>query len=298
MNFETVANQYLQELETGSNPVRPSTLSAYRSEIRCHLSRFNHLEMEAIATQNNKLLRQLVADLRPTYKPASIRSTVTLFKQIVDSLVDDNGVPRFRCVWNNDFIALPAVNPAEQNAPIIPIEELQSAVTSHKDRLLFGLLAGTGLRIGEALALTGDCWDRGAGILTIRASKTAAGVREVDLPWALNTWLQEGLAAGKPVSRLFPGSIMGYRQRAEGITGFAHGFRRFRLTHLRRVGAPEDLLRFWLGHSDKTISDRYSRIRCDREFRREQAERAGLGFHLPPHATNDVAPPIFQHATL
>ena len=138
MNFEAVANQYLRELETGSNPCRPSTLKTYRSLISSHLARFNYLEMELIASQNNRLLKELVADMRTTLKPATIRSAVTLFKMIVDSLVDDNGVPKLRCVWNNDFISLPAVIPSEQRAPMISTEELESVVaksTSTKSRL-------------------------------------------------------------------------------------------------------------------------------------------------------------------
>lgn len=48
------------------------------------------------------------------------------------------------------------------------------------------------------------------------------------------------------------GSSATLRERARSVTGFAHSFRRFRLTHLLRAGAPEDLIRWWLGHSDKT----------------------------------------------
>lgn len=34
------------------------------------------------------------------------------------------------------------------------------------------------------------------------------------------------------------------------------GFRRFRVTHLRKSNTPEDLLRFWIEHGDKTVTDR------------------------------------------
>src|SRR5580704_5673221 len=103
MRFEECAQNYLSELETGSNPVRPTTLKTYRSLIDCHLARFNHLEMESIAGQNNRLLRDLVADIRTTHKPATIRSAVTLFKMIVDSAKDSNGLPTFPMRWAPDF---------------------------------------------------------------------------------------------------------------------------------------------------------------------------------------------------
>jgi hypothetical protein len=59
-----------------------------------------------------------------------------------------------------------------------------------------------------------------------------------------------------------------------------HSFRRFRVTHLRKQGAPEDLLRFWIGHGDKTVTDRYAKLRQDVEFRKAVAERVGIGFSL------------------
>ena len=63
-----------------------------------------------------------------------------------------------------------------------------------------------------------------------------------------------------------------------------HAFRRFRVTHLRYNRAPEDLIRFWVGHMDKTMTDRYSKLKADGRFRRAVAEQVGLGFELPVSA--------------
>jgi integrase len=68
-------------------------------------------------------------------------------------------------------------------------------------------------------------------------------------------------------------------EMGRGKSGF-HGFRRFRVTHLRKQGTPEDLLRFWIGHGDKTVTDRYARLKDDKEFRKEVAERVGIGFAI------------------
>ena len=68
-------------------------------------------------------------------------------------------------------------------------------------------------------------------------------------------------------------------------TGY-HAFRRFRLTHLRRQRVAEDLIRFWMGHADRTVTDGYSRLRDDREFHQQVPESAGVGWVL----TSPVAP--------
>jgi hypothetical protein len=40
-------------------------------------------------------------------------------------------------------------------------------------------------------------------------------------------------------------------------------------------------LNFWLGWAGEGMSDHYDKIRHDVAFRREVAEKAGLGFELP-----------------
>jgi hypothetical protein len=44
---------------------------------------------------------------------------------------------------------------------------------------------------------------------------------------------------------------------------------------------PEDLIRFWIGHADKSVTDGYSKVKEDVSFRMVCAENAGLGFELP-----------------
>jgi integrase len=62
----------------------------------------------------------------------------------------------------------------------------------------------------------------------------------------------------------------------------AHAFRRFRLTWLRKNDVPKDLERFWMGHEDEEIGDRYSKLKQDVRFRQAVAKKIGLGFELPP----------------
>jgi hypothetical protein len=59
-----------------------------------------------------------------------------------------------------------------------------------------------------------------------------------------------------------------------------HALRRFRTTWLRKNRAPEDLIRFWLGHADETVTDGYSKLGEDVEYRKEVAAEVGLGFEI------------------
>jgi integrase len=63
-------------------------------------------------------------------------------------------------------------------------------------------------------------------------------------------------------------------------TGF-HAMRRFRTTWLRKRQAPEDLIKFWLGHAKQSITDSYSKLADDEEFRKEVAEKIETGFAIP-----------------
>jgi hypothetical protein len=50
---------------------------------------------------------------------------------------------------------------------------------------------------------------------------------------------------------------------------------------------PEDILRFWIGHADKSLTDRYSKMKPRIESRKEWAEKAGAGFsYLAPICTH------------
>jgi len=72
----------------------------------------------------------------------------------------------------------------------------------------------------------------------------------------------------------------------------AHAFRRFRAPCLRKQHAPEDLIRFWLGHANKTVTDLYSKLKDDVTFRKKVVEEVGIGFELPeePAENAEVAP--------
>ena len=58
-------------------------------------------------------------------------------------------------------------------------------------------------------------------------------------------------------------------------------FRRFRITHIKTSECPDFLQHFWSGHASTHVSERYTKLLKDREFRLQWAEKIGTGFTLP-----------------
>jgi integrase len=128
----------------------------------------------------------------------------------------------------------------------------------------------------------------------LQSPKTDNAKREVDLDPALGTMLRKfigqrtngllfGTATGKPISQ---GNILkrnlhpALEKLGLDKAGF-HAFRRFRVSYMRKNRVLEDLIRFWIGHSNTSTTDRYSRVSDDVGFRQKEAADVGLGFHLP-----------------
>jgi len=84
--------------------------------------------------------------------------------------------------------------------PWVEPEQLPSFLdaSSGTGRLLLGVLAGAGLRIGEALALKWQHVDLGTGTLHVVDAKTPKGVREVHLSPALREELTLAKASADP----------------------------------------------------------------------------------------------------
>jgi integrase len=291
LTFAQQAEAYLADI---ASVARPNTLHVYRSLLTNRiLPAIGGLEMEAV---DNLAVKSLVSRLAEAeLSPATINLTVTLVKQIVKSAVDKRGNPRYPVQWNGSFIKAPKVEPESQKAPICPLGTLQTALdgTSGDTQALILLLASTGLRIGETLAIgRGNAWDPEAGTITVQgtmidgefqpAPKTKAGKRVVDLHPEVSVLLK-ALYPSEEARKgtLFPMSEDTYRNRIDrlGIPGF-HSLRRFRITHLQMNEAPETLTKFWAGHAAKDVTERYTKVKSQVEARKVWTEKAGLGFTL------------------
>lgn len=152
------------------------------------------------------------------------------------------------------------------------------------------------MRIGEVLALKATDLSSDCSVLHVRRSiwrnqeqqpKTPSAIREIDIAEKLAELLREHMAGRSGyVFATANGTPLNGRNvlRALHATGKKvglHAFRRFRTEVLRRAGVPEDLIRLWLGHSKRTVTDFYADgLRNDTARRREWCERAGLGFSV------------------
>ncbi len=120
--------------------------------------------------------------------PAQINKTLKCLAQIYDSAIEYGHTEK--------------ANPARGRRRRVKVEKPRRSVVEPEQllalfdsapkghRAVLATLAGAGLRVGELCALEWRDLDLSTGTLTVRASKTAAGLRrEVDLPAALVTEL-------------------------------------------------------------------------------------------------------------
>jgi integrase len=290
MTFREQAEKYMLEIANRKGaPARATTLHVYRSVLDARvLPAIGGADMAAI---NNKTVKMLVGRLAEArLSPATISLTVALVKQIVASATDDEGTYLYPVKWNPKFIDAPRVDPASQTTPIASVAAITAALqtTSGEVGVLVALLAGTGLRVGEALALKASDWDRDAGTLRIHSTmvkgqvqpdpKTKAGNRVVDLDPSLNRFLSALLPTE---GRLFssPERTLHFRLAKLGIHGF-HSLRRFRITYLQGTAIPPTLVKFWAGHAAGDITERYTKFGAQIQERKVWSEKAGLGFTL------------------
>lgn len=300
--FAFQAQIWLDGLTSRRSPVKPATLSTWRSIVRAWI--LPQIGQEPLASFDNGALRRLVDFLcnEGELSPRHVRDVVLVVKLIVKSAVDGSGNYLHPRVWNGAYLDLPHVKIS--NAPAATREIIEAALTSgQKYSTFIALGAATGLRIGEMLAIRiGDdgehtCWSEKDAIIRVRTSvwrgeeqlpKTSAAIREVDLCGEINAAV--AAFAGNRTGFLFAsrsGALCAttvYRQclSKTKIPG-AHALRRFRVSHLRKHFnvVPEDLLRYWIGHAGAGVTDHYSRLHQDMPLRKRIVEQVGLGFDLP-----------------
>jgi len=256
---------------------------------------------------NNRALKELVERMAETLSASSVRDYANIVKAIVASAIDENGEQLFPRTWNEEFIDAPLI--AEQNQPSTTSEGMTQILEKATGQylVLYALLAGCGpLRAGEALGLeidkhiSPDCQT-----LYIRQKakrgliqpylKTKAGEREVDLGSALASMLRNFVGNRKDgflfhtstgaqllQTNTLRISLHPILEQLEHVKGGFNIFRRYRITHLQKKDCPVALRHFWSGHASAHVSERYTKLRDEREYRLEWAERVGLGFELPP----------------
>jgi len=286
------------------NPIKPRTADAWDGYLKYINAQLGEMPLCEV---NNKSVKEFIVKMaaeqkngKPRFAAKSINNYVQVVKMVVASAVNDDGEELYPVKWKNDFMDLPQVR--EQRTPCFSAAEVESIISNAgRYAMLYALLAGSGLRIEEALALQVE--DVRDTVVRVRHSlwrgklyspKTEAGKREIDLHSSLAERLQEHLdkrksgfvfqtSAGTPFGRsnvLRRSLHVILKGMGKPKCGF-HAFRRYRITHLRKLRVPEDLIQFWVGHAPESVTDGYSRLKEDTEFRRFTAEQAGLGYKLP-----------------
>lgn len=144
-------------------PIKPATIFGWQ---HC-LDRWilPHLESKLLFDVGNRALREFVEVLLAAgLAPKTIVNVVSVVKFVVASAVDEEGEQLYPRAWNHEFIQLPLVIKERQNRPTIVGGEISATLSTLKGRsaVLVALVAGTGLRIGEALAVRTDGFEYSA----------------------------------------------------------------------------------------------------------------------------------------
>jgi integrase len=283
-------------------PIKPSTLHNWQSILDNHV--LPVLGTTPLSFVGNKAMKDLVEVLvGKGLSPQSIKNITQVVKLVKASAVDENGDELHPTKWNHDFIDMPVVDETKQRKPSFTGEQVTKIVkaTSGRVQMAIILFATTGMRAGELLGLEVRHFD-GSSVTVeqevwsgkVQGPKTPNAKRVIDLHPDAADLLKQFIGdrstgfvfqtrSGKPLTqtnllkREFHPILetLGISKR-----GF-HSFRRFRNTHLRKSGCPDGLLKFWMGHANKDMTDRYDKVREDVEFRKDVAKAMGVGVELP-----------------
>lgn len=320
MKFEKQAEQYMTWIQTRKRqPIRPASARIYQSYLDSHiLPRLGDLSTYEI---DNREAKKFVAELNSLgLAPTTINQIFNVMTAVIASAVDENGEELYPRKWNHDFIDLPVVEKAGLKRPIVAPEQVLAALQSpdRRQQAMLVLLAASGLRIGELMALQGHLaktwrsrdeevplkgtygfsyWDPDQAIVYVKNTisggkfgsdtKTEAGRREVDLHPDINQFL---IDSELPETGFLFQNALGNGARYNtlmgnlkdlGIKSGFHAFRRFRITHLETQNVPAALQRFWTGHADRDVHESYMIVNQDLKLRQEWALKAGYGFELP-----------------
>lgn len=90
---------------------------------------------------------------KPRFAPKSVTYYVQVIKMVVGSALDDKGEPLYPVKWNHNFMDLPEIG--KQRKAAFTAAEVTAIISKAEGqfRTLYALLAGTGLRIEEAIGL-------------------------------------------------------------------------------------------------------------------------------------------------
>ena len=188
--FHEFASEWLQNREP---ELRPKTLASYRWQLSGHLLPF-FAEFRLSEIKPRDLDRYKADALRRAQLgPNQINKTLGLLGRILKA------ARRYGLLQSNPLDDVDRLKQTRPSRATIEPEQLPALLaTGGAIRPLIATMAGAGLRNGEACALDWCDVNLAAGVLAIRAAKTDAGSRQVDLPLALREELSAHKARSRP----------------------------------------------------------------------------------------------------
>ena len=299
INFRSQAAWWLSEIASGrlksrqknkrGQKIRVSTLDAYTTAI-AYLN--EKIGDRTLATFDNGEMRELISTMEaetkrngePRFRPKTIVNYYLIAAAVFATTKDRKGKQLFPRQWDLNYIGLPAVDKKTQKTPTLEATEIETILAAVKKfyRVLYCLLAGSGLRISEALGLEiGKHFSADCSIVYVRQQrskkghgiesypKTDAGIRDIDLAPALAALVKKFIgnrtsgflfetASGLPMS---PRNIARdglhpiLKRMGRELAGF-HTFRRFRESILQMSEARTLLIDFWMGQANRDMSGR------------------------------------------
>jgi integrase len=221
-------------------------------------------------------------------KARTINKYVEYVKLVVKSLKASNGEPIHKRIWDAETMDLPIVVYSDQRRPSLKAKTVSEliAASSGQEQSLYVLLAATGMRISEALALEARHFINGGRTIKVEQQvkkdcpvivkylKSNAAKREIDLHPDIAEYLQHYLAGKNELffstTKRTPHLYANLEDRwltprlikmvvDEKGMGW-HSFRRFRKTWLRGQRCLEDINNFWMAHKPQTMSEVYSHL--------------------------------------
>ncbi len=215
----------------------------------------------------------------------TIREIIAVVKKVVG-----------RKVWINWEIRLgKAEKPKQRTFTEQQMRDIVNEARPGMWKLFYTVLASTGIRVGECCGLMVEDIDFDQRVIRVRRTfcertgkmrppKTDAGNRDVDIDEHLARELRQYLA-GRTSGLLFssrsgtplrPGNVLKrnlhpiLKKLGIPLGGkLSHAFRHGRVTVLRKHKVPEDLVRHWVGHTTLEMTDRYSHVGDDIEYRQQ-----------------------------
>lgn len=283
---EITFGQFIERWKTHMLPnYKPSTRMELESRVQRHIEPY-FSEMKLYQIRNETIQRFITDKLQADLSPARVRALVMTIKAIWRTVKE----------WEYSNHDLRFTLPKSENFTerrFFTEEEVKRILEAADEpwKTLYWLVGQTGMRIGEALALRGEDFDFDRRLVTIRRAvwhghistpKTSKGIRVLDLSPGLVDRLKGIVKPGEYVfhaellckpynlntvlrDRLYP-----LLDRLGIPRGGFHAFRHMNATMMDRLGAPTEVRKDRLGHTDMATTGIYQHLV------REDARRVAL----------------------